>query len=166
MNDHTDETQDQEFENFDLAQWDEDFVNAPIEDREMDSVPDGKYQVVVDRVELTKSQNTNNTMLKWKLKVLGPKHAGAIIWRNNVLASKSNVKWLKNDLHVCGLDIEKLSELPANMKRLLDVRLEVTKRTKGENENVYFNRLISTAPSGQNDDLDEEMERESKNVFG
>ena len=166
MNDNMDETQAQETDKFDLSQWDDDFINASIEDREMDSVPDGKYQVVVERVELTKSQNTDNTMLKWKLKVIGPKHVGAIIWRNNVLASKSNVKWLKNDLHVCGLDIEKLSDLPANLKRLLDVRLEVTKKTKGENENVYFNRLISAAPDGQDDNLDEELEKESKNVFG
>jgi hypothetical protein len=28
------------------------------------------------------------------------------------------------------------------MNELLDVKLEVTKRTKGENTNVYFNRRI------------------------
>ena len=28
------------------------------------------------------------------------------------------------------------------MNALLDVKLEVTKRTKGENSNVYFNRRI------------------------
>jgi hypothetical protein len=150
-------------DDFDLAQWDEDYVNAPIEDREFESVPDGKYQVVVDRVELTKSQNTDNTMLKWKLKVLGPKHEGAILWRNNVIATKNNVKWLKNDLHVCGLDLEKLSDLPACLKRLLDVRLEVTKKTKGENENLYINRrLVSDAAS---EDIDRQLQEEAAKVF-
>ncbi len=58
------------------------------------------------------------------------------------MATRENIKWLKNDLHVCGLDLQKLSDLPANLDRLLDVKLEITKRTKGDNENVYFNRRI------------------------
>ena len=131
-----------EFDEFDLAHWDDEFVNAPIEERDFEPIPDGRYQVAVDPVELTKSQNTGNTMLKWKLKVLGPNHEGATLWRNNVIATKSNVQWLKNDLHTCGLDLVKLSDLPANLDRLLDVKLEVTKRTKGDNENVYLNRRI------------------------
>jgi hypothetical protein len=60
----------------------------------------------------------------------------------DVMATRENIKWLKNDLHVCGLDLQKLSDLPANLERLLDVKLEVTKRTKGESENVYFNHRI------------------------
>lgn len=163
MEDNVNETYEQENAQFDLAQWDEEYVNAPIEDREFESVPDGKYQVVVDRVELTKSQNTGNTMLKWKLKALGPKHEGAVLWRNNVIASKSNVQWLKNDLHVCGIDLEKLSDLPANLKRLLDVRLEVTQKTKGENVNVYINRRLVSDAAG--DDIDRQLQEEAEKVF-
>ena len=33
-------------------------------------------------------------------------------------------------------------DLNERVHELLDVKLEVTKRTKGENENVYFNRRI------------------------
>ena len=163
MNDNMDETYEQGEDQFDLTQWDDDYINAPIEDREFESVPDGKYQVVVDRVELTKSQNTDNTMLKWKLKVLGPNHGGATLWRNNVIATKSNVQWLKNDLHVCGLDLNKLSDLPANLKRLLDVKLEVTQKTKGENVNVYINRRIVTET--ESDDVDRQLEEEAGKVF-
>jgi len=148
---------------FDLAQWDEAYIDAPIEDREFDAVPDGKYQVVVDRVEMTKSQTSGNPMLKWKLKVLGPNHEGAVLWRNNVIASDNNVKWLKNDLHVCGLDIEKLSDLPANLKKLLDVNLEVTKKTRGENENIYINRRLISEVESEN--IDRQLEKEAKKVF-
>jgi hypothetical protein len=126
----------------DLAQFDDDFSEAPIEEREFEDVPDGKYQVKVDKVELTRAQSSGNPMLKWTLKILGPRCAGRLLWRNSVIASKENLKWLKTDLHTCGLDIEKLSELPARLGDLLDVALEVTKRTKGENENIYFNRRI------------------------
>jgi len=152
-----------DFDEFDLSQWDDDFVNAPIEERDFEPIPDGKYQVAVDRVELTKSQNTGNTMLKWKLKVLGPKHEGATLWRNNVIATKNNVQWLKNDLHVCGLDLEKLSDLPAHLKKLLDVVLEVTQKTKGENVNVYINRRIVTGD--ESDDIERQIDEEAEKVF-
>lgn len=135
----------------DLAQFDDDFSEAPIEEREFEDVPDGKYQVKVEKVELTRAQSSGNPMLKWTLKILGPRFAGRLLWRNSVMASKENLKWLKTDLHTCGLDIEKLSELPARLGDLLDVTLEITKRTKGDSENIYFNRRIvieSLAPEG------------------
>jgi hypothetical protein len=69
------------------------------------------------------------------------------------MATRENLKWLKNDLHVCGLVIQKVSDLPAHLEKLLDVKLEVTKRTKGESENVYFNRKIVLDPgAAANDD--------------
>lgn len=135
----------------DLAQFDDDFAEAPVEEREFEDIPDGKYQVNVEKVELTRAQSSGNPMLKWTLKILGPRFAGRLLWRNSVMASKENLKWLKTDLHTCGLDVEKLSDLPARLGDLLDVKLEVTKRTKGESENIYFNRRIvveDLAPEG------------------
>jgi len=126
----------------DLTQFDDDFAEAPVEEREFEDIPDGKYQVNVEKVELTRAQSSGNPMLKWTLKILGPRFAGRLLWRNSVMASKENLKWLKTDLHTCGLEIEKLSDLPARLGDLLDVELEVTKRTKGESENIYFNRRI------------------------
>ena len=126
----------------DLTQLDDAFADAPVEEKEFDPVPDGKYQVAVEKVEITTAKSSGNPMLKWTLRILAPRSRGRLLWRNNVMATRENLKWLKNDLHVCGLDIQKLSDLPANLERLLDVKLEVTKRTKGDNENVYFNRRI------------------------
>lgn len=131
-----------ENDDLDLAQFDDDFETADVEEKEFDEIPDGKYQVKVDRVELTRSESSGNPMLKWALKILGPTHKGRLLWRNNVIASKDNVKWLKNDLYTCGLQIEKLSDLSGKLEPLLDVGLEVTKRTKNEFENIYFNRRI------------------------
>ena len=127
----------------DLSRFDGDFAEAPVEEKkEFDAVPDGKYQVNVDKVEITTAKTSGNPMLKWTLKILAPSQRGRLLWRNNVMATRENIRWLKNDLHVCGLDLQKLSDLPAHLERLLDVKLEVTKRTKGDNENVYFNRRI------------------------
>jgi len=131
-----------ENEEIDLSQFDDDYDSAEVEDREFDAVPDGKYQVMVERVELSRAKSSGNPMLKWTLKILAPTHAGRLLWRNNVMASKENIKWLKNDLHTCGLELEKLSDLPERLNDLLDLTLEVTKRTRGENENIYLNRRI------------------------
>jgi len=136
----------------DLAQFDDDFAEAPVEEREFEDIPDGKYQVNVEKVELTRAQSSGNPMLKWTLKILGPRFAGRLLWRNSVMASKENLKWLKTDLHTCGLDVEKLSDLPARLGDLLDVKLEVTKRTKGESENIYLNRRIVVEDLAPEDD--------------
>ena len=125
----------------DLADLEADFADAPVEARDAE-VPDGKYQVNVERVELGIAKTSGVRMLKWTLKIIAPKHEGRLLWRNNVLSSKANVAWLKTDLHLCGLDLPKLSDLQANLERLLDVKLEVTKKTKGENTNIYFNKRI------------------------
>ena len=139
----------------DLAQFDDDFSEASIEEREFEEIPDGKYQVNVEKVELTRAQSSGNPMLKWTLKILGPRFAGRLLWRNSVMASKENLKWLKTDLHTCGLEIKKLSELPSRLGDLLDVKLEITTRTKGENENIYFNRriVVEDVPAGDDDTL-------------
>ncbi len=133
----------------DLTKFDDAFADAPVEEKEFEPVPDGKYQVNVEKVEVTTAKTSGNPMLKWTLRVLAPRFRGRLLWRNNVMATRENIKWLKNDLHVCGLDLQKLSDLPANLERLLDVKLEVTKRSKGDNENVYFNRRIVLDPGAE-----------------
>jgi len=129
-------------DDIDLTQFDDEFEAAEVAERDFDDVPDGKYQVNVEKVELTRAKSSGNPLLKWALRVLGPQHRGRMLFRNNVLVSADNIKWLKTDLHTCGLELRKLSDLPANLDRLLDVKLEVTKRTNGENTNVYLNKRI------------------------
>ena len=124
----------------DLTQFDDDFQSeTPAERSDMESVPDGKYQVVVEKVEIAEAHTTGNPMLKWTLRVLAPRYVNRLMWRNSVF-TPNTLKFVKTDLHLCGLDLEKLSDLPRNLSKLLDVKLEVTKKTKGDNENIFFNR--------------------------
>jgi hypothetical protein len=128
----------------DLSQFDDDFRSEQPEERgDFESVPDGKYQVTVEKVELTEAQSTGNPMLKWTLRVIAPKFVNRLMWRNSVI-THNTLKYVKTDLHLCGLDLEKLSDLPKQLRKLLDVKLEVTKKTKGDNENIFFNRRIET----------------------
>ena len=134
----------------DLTQFDDDFAEAPLEERTHDEIPDGKYQVNVEKVEIVRAKSSGNPMLRWELRILAPRCQGRVLFRHNVLATRENLKWLKTDLHTCGLDLERVSDLPARMGALLDVKLEVTKRTKGENSNVYLNRRIVLDDGGSN----------------
>lgn len=139
----------------DLANFDNDFDSAEVEERDFEDVPDGKYQVSVEKVELTRAKTTGNPMLKWALKIIGPKHKGRFLWRNNVMANSDNIKWLKQDLYTCGLQLAKLSELPDRLDELLDVKLDVTKRTTGQYENIYLNRRIVVADEPDDTGIDE-----------
>ena len=143
----------------DLSVWDEDYEAAPIEENKFDDVPDGKYQVAIEKVELARAQSSGNPMLKWQLRVLGPNHAGRMIFRNSVMATAENIKYLKNDLHTCGLVLERFSDLGNRLNDLLDIKLEVTKKTRGEFSNVYINRRIVT------EDPDDEYKSASKDAL-
>jgi hypothetical protein len=130
----------------DLAQFDDDYQSeTPGERGDREDVPDGKYQVAVERVELSQS-SVGNPMLKWTLRILAPRFQNRFLWRNSVF-THNTLKYVKTDLHLCGLDLPKLSDLPTHLDKLIDVKLEVTKKTRGDNENIYFNRRIETAAS-------------------
>jgi hypothetical protein len=131
-------------QSIDLAQFDADFKSEATDERgDFENVPDGKYQVAVEKVELIQA-STGNPMLKWTLRILAPRFVNRFLWRNSVF-THNTLKFVKTDLHLCGLDLEKLSDLPKQLDKLLDVKLEVTKKTKGDNDNIYFNRRIETA---------------------
>ncbi len=127
----------------DLEKFNEVYGNAQEASDEYESVPDGKYQVMVDRVELKDSQ-AGNTMLVWTLKILGPKFAGRLLWKNSVFTEKS-IPYVKKDLSVCQLHLSKLSDLPDSLDRLLDLKLNVNKRTKDEFDQIYFESLITSS---------------------
>jgi hypothetical protein len=133
----------------DLSGLDEEFAGAPAPERNFGAIPDGKYQVRVEKAELVRTRTTGNPMLKWTLRILGPTHANRVLFRNSVLASSENLSWMKADLRVCGIQLQKLSDLPAHLESLLDLELEVSVRNRGENVNIYFNRLLDDAVSGE-----------------
>ena len=74
----------------DLTQFDDDFQSeTPAERSDMESVPDGKYQVVVEKVEIAEAHTTGNPMLKWTLRVLAPRHVNRLMWRNSVFTANT-----------------------------------------------------------------------------
>jgi hypothetical protein len=64
------------------------------------------------------------------------------IWLIGKTPCASNDLPMKPPCCICGLDLAKLSDLPENVERLINVRLMVTKRTRNGNENIFFNKRI------------------------
>jgi hypothetical protein len=83
------------------------------------------------------------------LEIISGSQAGRHIFKNSVI-TQASLPYVKGDLKTLGLELGKFSELAGRLEELLDKTLEVTKRTRGEYTNVYFNRRlkIAAAPSG------------------
>jgi hypothetical protein len=126
----------------DLSAFDDDYAEAEAPD--FDEVPDGKYQVRVHTVKLARSQK-NDPMIKWDTVIISGQHAGRHIFKNSMI-TQSSLPFVKADLLTLGLKLDKFSELPNHLDALLDLSIDVTKRTKGDYTNVYFNKLLNIPP--------------------
>jgi hypothetical protein len=127
----------------DLSAYDAEFdaAQAP----EMEEVPDGKYQVRINSVKLAQSQK-GDPMIKWDLIVISGQFTDRHIFKNSVITPAS-LPFVKGDLKTLGLTLAKFSDLPNHLESLLDLKVEVTKRTKGDYTNVYFNKVIQIGES-------------------
>ena len=132
------------YSDVDLAYLDTDYDQTEVSESDFEPVPPGKYQVVVERIELTTAQTTGNPMLKWTLRVLNGAYDNRLIWKNSVIMPHT-LEYVKRDLQTCQLFLTKLSDLKNHLNKLLDLRLEVAVRTKNDNTNVYLNRLIAAS---------------------
>ncbi len=127
-----------------LSTFDEEYAQASAPDFE--ELPDGKYQVTVHGVRLGESQK-GDPMLKWDLVVISGPCEGRHIFKNAVITSAS-LPFVKGDLKMLGLTLPRFSELPQHLPGLLDKKLLVTKKTREEFANVYFNRLLDVPAAG------------------
>ena len=144
----------------DLSYLDDEYAETEVPEQEFSPIPDGKFQVLVERAEIATAQSSGNPMLKWTLRILGPAYRDRLLWKNSVLLS-GLLQYVKKDLQTCGVHIQKISDLPDQLEKLLDLKLEITKKTKNENENIFFNKLIS----GASEDNYERTSQEAKTPF-
>ncbi len=129
----------------DLSRFDDDYRRAQVEQDSAPvyiSVPDGKYRVLVESVELTTAKASGNPMLKWRLRITGEdqKHRG--LFKNRAITG-TTIDWVKKEMNVLGVELEPFSSLPQKLGELVNVELMISKVTKGEYENIYFNKRLS-----------------------
>jgi hypothetical protein len=125
----------------DLTSFDDVFESA--ETPSYEEVPDGKYQVKIQTAKIESSQK-GDPMIKFDLEIISGSQVGRHIFKNSVI-TQASLPYVKADLKTLGLELAKLSELSGRLDELLDVTLEITKRTRGDYTNVYFNRRLNIA---------------------
>ena len=109
------------------------------------SIPDGRYEVVVAEVSLTTSQTSGNPMIRWALRITGSTFRDRILKKYSVFTENS-IRFIRKDLEICGLQLDKLEDLKARVQELEGVELEVQQVTKGDYAGIYFNRAITSHP--------------------
>ena len=136
------------YDTVDLSRYDDDYRKAKQADAPppFRPVPDGRYQVIVETVELTKTRTTGNPMLKWRLRIAGPAMADRILWKNGVITERT-IPFITKVLTLCGLTMQSLNELQSRLPDLVNLHLEVTKRGRTDGpDDVFFDRNLSAVP--------------------
>lgn len=105
-------------------------------------VPDGRYEVVIAEAALTKSQRSGNPMIRFVLRISGSTYRDRILRKHSAI-TENTIRFVRKELEVCGLHLEKFEDLKARIHELDGIPLEVVKVTKGEDSNIYFNRSLS-----------------------
>ena len=106
-------------------------------------VPDGRYNVNVESVELTSTNSSGEPMLKWALRIGGGTSYGhCLLWHNKVISANS-LPHVIQDLRCCGLELRSFQDLPSHLGELKGVRLEITKRTKSGRYSIYFEKRLT-----------------------
>lgn len=126
-------------------------TNAPRSRSQFAEQPDGKYEVRIEDVELYKSPNSGNPVLKYTMRILGPTHVNQLMWKRRGITEKTR-DWVLDELKVCGLELEKFSDLKYHLHDLIGVELEVTRKTKGEDTTIFFNGPVGNANRQDDDD--------------
>lgn len=117
-------------------------------------LPDGHYDVRIEDAELYKSPSSGNPVLKYTLRVLGPTHVDRMMWKRWGITEKTR-DWIEEELKICGLELEKFSDLKYHLHDLIGVELEVTRKTRGEDVTIFFNGLTESSGSRKEEDDDD-----------
>jgi hypothetical protein len=134
----------------DLRQFDEAWRKTPLASEDYYSdIPDGHYEALIEEARVTTTSSTGKPMVVWTLRIQGPIAANRTLPKTRVITDNT-VAWLKEDLRKCGLELERLSELPGRIHEIEGLVLPVEKRTKDGRMNVYFRwrERRQAAPAG------------------
>lgn len=130
----------------DLASLDEKWTTTTAAGENGGKFPDGLYHAKVSRAAITESKDHSRLFLVWELEGVSPEVEGITHTHFRTIDDK-NLGWLKKELQVCGVQLERLSDLEDHLTDLLDVVIEVRVKTTNKDgkdyTNTYFNAKIA-----------------------
>ena len=135
-----------------LARFDDEWAKTSVSAEEMYSdIPDGSYDAIIEGARVTETTSSARPVVIWKLRIQGPQAVNRIVTKNRVITDNT-LGYLREDLEKCGLQVTRLSELPARLGELVDRPVGLDKRTKDGRTNFYFRWGSSrTSQSGSDD---------------
>ena len=133
---------------------------------EMEPLPDGKYQVKIDTIEITRSKKSKR-MLKWQFKILNGNFAGRLAWKYSMMDSAENAKFLIWDLKKCGVNARSVAGLKDALEGMINMKLEISVKTKAKGEdsfqNIYINKKLSDATVSRPDTVNRQGDADYEN---
>jgi hypothetical protein len=117
---------------------------ASIEETEDDyaELPDGRYQAKVIEARVEHSKSGSRLQLALTFNVIAPQEfMGRLRWKYCGLNPEA-LEYTKKDIKRLGLELDKLSDLPAMCPMLIGAFVEIGVKTKGEYSNTYINGLL------------------------
>jgi hypothetical protein len=125
----------------DLSQFDADYARAEVRPPDGgETIPDGQYEVKIEDARLTRTPRTNNPMILWKLRVLGPTHQGAALTKTRIITHKT-LAFVKEDLELLGIRLDRFSELENYLGLTIDREIRIVKKVGNSGwTDIYFAR--------------------------
>lgn len=127
-------------------------------------LPDGKYQTVVHEARVEHSKGTGRLQFTIVMFVTNGDHTGRVITKCTGLDTPERRQWAGQDVMRMGIDIERISQLPAICPLLVDLNLEVTLKSKEYEgttyQNVFINRVLIPEDSIETSDILDELSDE------
>ena len=137
----------------DLTRFDS-LVQSETQDRpKIDSIPDGRYEVRIEDAELGVSPRSGNPVLKYTLRVTGPNFTNRVMWKHRGITANT-VQYVMDELKVCGLQLKRFSDLGQFLQEIIGAEIEITRKTRGEDVNIYFNRQLDGASANESEEDD------------
>ncbi len=137
----------------DLTRFDSLVQTETTERPKVESIPDGRYEVRIEDAELGVSPRSGNPVLKYTLRVIGPNFVNRVMWKHRGITANT-VQYVMDELKVCGLELKRFSDLSEFLQEIIGAEIEITRKTRGEDVNIYFNKQLDGGPESQSDEDD------------
>jgi hypothetical protein len=131
-----------------LRKFDDQWRSAPARatDDRYAGLPDGDYDATIEEIRLSETTSTQRPVVIWTLRINGPQAAGRVVYKNRVI-TENTLTYLKEDLEKCGVSLDRLSELEANLPALTGRSVAFRKVTRPNGSDIYFSWRTKPAPA-------------------
>lgn len=114
------------------------------EEKSFAEIPDGNYMVLIQKAE-AKNSKSGKPMVSQTLKIMSGEFKGRLLFRHTVFDTPTGLSILKTDLKEMGIALANLRELKSRVVEMLDLKLKVQQKTKGEFVNIYLQKCMGKA---------------------